>query len=135
MILIDSNVWCYYFDESCREHEAVVKSVEKTLAKEDILINTVIIIELAHFLIKNLGPVTGKKKLQKFLEFPMTIQDLDYEQVREAIELFCEYSHLGIGGRDATLLSAMKKTGTKKILTHDVAFKRVDWLEVIDPVK
>lgn len=135
MILIDSNIWCYYFDESCKEHETVAKSLEKTLAKEEILVNTVIIIELAHFLIKNLGPVTGKKKLEKFLEFPMAIQDLDYKQARESIDLLCEYSHLGIGGRDSTLLSSMKKTKTKKILTHDAAFKRIDWLKVLDPVK
>lgn len=135
MILIDSNMWCYYFDESCKEHKVAVKSIEKILTKEEVLINTVIIMELAHFLIKNLGPITGKKKLERFLEFPMAIQDLDYEQVREAVDLLCEFSHLGIGGRDATLLSAMKKTGTKKILTHDAAFKRIGWLKVIDPVE
>ena len=43
-------------------------------------------------------------------------------------------NYLGIGGRDATLLAAMKKTNATKILTHDVAFKGVDWLEVIDPI-
>jgi len=135
MILIDSNVWCYYFDESCEEHESVVKSVERTMTKEDILVNTVIIIELSHFLIKNLGPINGKKKLDVFLGFPATTVELDYEQVKEAIDQLCEYSHAGIGGRDATLLAAMKKMKTKRILTHDDTFKRIDWLEVIDPVE
>jgi predicted nucleic acid-binding protein len=108
--------------------------VEKTLASGKALVNTVIVMELAHFLVKNLGPVTGKKKLETFLEFPMTIIDLDFEQMRDAINLLCEYSHVGIGGRDATLLAAMKKIKTNKIMTHDIAFKKIDWLKIIDPI-
>lgn len=135
MILVDSNIWCYYFDESCKEHKFVVKSLEKTIAKEEILVNTIIIIELAHFLIKNLGSINGKKKLDTFLGFPMIIIDFDYEQLREAIEQLCEYSHMGIGGRDATLLATMKKMKINRILTHDESFKKIDWLEVIDPIK
>lgn len=134
MILIDSNMWCYYFDESCKEHKYVVKELEKIIKKEEIIINTVIIMELAHFLIKNLGPINGKKKLEVFLSFPMKIFDLNYDRVKESINMLCEHSHLGIGGRDATLLSTMKKAKTNKIFTHDDAFKEIDWLKVEDPI-
>lgn len=90
--------------------------------------------ELAHFLIKNLGPVLGKEKLDVFLSYPITIFDLDYGSTLESIEQLGKYSHLGIGGRDATILAFMKKSNFKKIMTHDEALKKVEWLEIIDPI-
>ena len=45
-----------------------------------------------------------------------------------------KYSHLGIGGRDATVLALMSRAKAKRIMTHDEALKKVDWLEAIDPV-
>lgn len=43
------------------------------------------------------------------------------------------YSHLGIGGRDATILGMMSKLKMKKIMTIDQGLKKVDWLEAVDP--
>jgi predicted nucleic acid-binding protein len=54
MILIDSNIWNYYFDQSSKEHEYVIRAVEKFIEKEEIVINTVIVMEVSHFLVKNL---------------------------------------------------------------------------------
>lgn len=93
------------------------------------------IVEIVHFLVKNLGPINGKKKIDIFLEFPLIIEDLDYMHVKESIDLLCHYSHVGIGGRDATILATMKKLGIKKIATHDAAFSHIEWLDVIDPIK
>ena len=135
MILIDSNMWCFYFDQSCKEHKNVAKAVENALAKEQILSNTVVIMEVSHFLVKNLGPRIGKEKLDILLSFPMTIIDLDFSLMKKSIELLCDYSHTGIGGRDATLLAAMKNAKTDKIMTNDNAFKKIDWLDVLDPVE
>jgi uncharacterized protein len=44
------------------------------------------------------------------------------------------YSQTGIGGRDATILASMDMLGIKKLMTHDRAFKRIDQIEVVDPV-
>jgi len=135
MILIDSNIWCYYFDKSSKEHKFVIKPVEKALSSKKVLTNTVIVMELSHFLIKNLGPVIGKGKIDTFLEYPLTMIDFDSGQLETAIDMLAQHSHLGIGGRDATLLATLKKEKTNKILTHDKAFKKIDWLKVIDPIK
>ena len=91
--------------------------------------------ELSHFLIKNLGPVQGGEKLGSFLSFPLIISDLDYKLTLEAIQELKRYSHLGIGGRDATILAFMRQLSSKKIMTHDEALKKVDWLEAIDPIR
>ncbi|MFI5421431.1 MAG: hypothetical protein ACHQ1H_10735 [Nitrososphaerales archaeon] len=44
------------------------------------------------------------------------------------------YFHLGLGGRDATILAMLHRTGEKKLMTHDEALKKVDWLKTTDPV-
>ncbi|MGB9659584.1 MAG: type II toxin-antitoxin system VapC family toxin [Nitrososphaerales archaeon] len=134
MLIIDSNIWAYYFDKDAPEHSLVVDKVEDALRSESVTINTVIIIEVAHFLVKNLGPVVGKGKLDIFLSFPFSIVDLDYNLTLKAVAFLAKYSHQGVGGRDATILATAETLGLNKIMTHDEAFKRIDWLKVIDPV-
>jgi predicted nucleic acid-binding protein len=63
------------------------------------------------------------------------ISDFDYRSALDASEMLKRYSHLGVGGRDATVLAMMSRAGAKKIMTHDAALKKVDWLERTDPVK
>src|SRR3989344_1856419 len=135
MIFIDSNIWCYFFDESSKEHKKASYFIEKVIEKEGILINTPVIMEVSHFLVKNLGPVIGKKKIEIFLGFPLIIDDFNYSDARNSINLLCEYSHEGICGRDATILATMKKNETRKIITHDASFKDIRWLDVLDPIK
>lgn len=134
ILIIDTNIWAYYFDQDSTEHESVVEPVERALKAEQIGANTVIVMELAHFLIKNLGPVDGGEKLGLFLSFPLVISDFDYRSSLDAIEMLKRHSHLGVGGRDSTLLALMNRTGVKRIMTHDDALKKIQWLEVVDPV-
>ncbi len=134
MIFVDSNIWCYYFDASSKEHKKAAAAVDKYLKSDHIVLNTPILMEVAHYLIKNLGAVEGKAKLLRFLEFPSTIIDLDFSQSRDAIDWLAKYTHVGIGGRDATILSSMNQTKTKRLLTHDKAFARVAEIEMVDPV-
>jgi predicted nucleic acid-binding protein len=134
MIIIDSNIWAYYFDGDAPEHRFVVGPLKEILGSERVIINTVVIMEVAHFLIKNLGPIIGREKLHVFLRFPFMIVDLDYELTLRAINLLAKYSQLGIGGRDATLLATAEVLNVNRIMTHDEAFKRIGWLKVIDPI-
>jgi predicted nucleic acid-binding protein len=134
MLMIDSNIWAYYFDVDAPEHKAAAAAVKQAL-KEGVLINTVVAVEMAHFLIKNLGPVIGREKLEVFFRFPFEIDELDLELVRSAIDELCRYSHLGIGGRDATLLASMKRKQVIKLMTHDEALKKVPKIEIIDPIR
>lgn len=132
MTFIDSNIWCYYLDRSAREHDAVSKCLEQVL-EGCVAINTVVAMEVAHYLIRNLGNL-GKKKRDLFLSYPMEIVDFDQSLARESIEYLAKYSQTGIGGRDATILASMQMLGIQKLMTHDRAFKRIDFIEVIDPI-
>ena len=86
ILIIDTNIWAYYFDGDSPEHKSVVGPVEKALKSEQIAINTIIIMELAHFLIKNLGPVEGGEKLGLFLRFPLAISDFEYRSALDAVD-------------------------------------------------
>jgi len=131
--MIDSNIWAYYFDAGAPEHRSVAPEVKKAL-REGVLINTVVVMEVAHFLIKNLGPVLGREKLDVFLSFPMQVDELTLDLARGAADELSKYSHLGIGGRDATLLASMHGRRVDKIMTHDEALKRVPGVRAVDPV-
>lgn len=133
MLFVDSNIWCYYFDESSQEHGAVVAYLEKILGKQDIAMNTLVVMELAHYLVKNLGSIKGKEKVDTLLAFPFVIEEFDHELLGASVQMLAHYTHTGIGGRDATILATMKKLGITKLVTHDKAFKKIDFIEVIDP--
>lgn len=134
MLIIDSNMWAYYFDKEAPEHPLVADRIDETLGSEKIVMNTVIIMEVAHFLVRNLGSIVGKGKMEVFFSFPFTIIDLDYNLTLEAIDTLATYHHIGIDGRDATILATMKRLDFNRIMTHDESFKRVDWTEIIDPI-
>jgi predicted nucleic acid-binding protein len=134
MIMIDSNIWAYYLDADAPEHRSVAPAVRRSI-REGVLINTVVVIEVAHFLIKNLGPVLGREKLDVFLGFPMQVDELTLNLAREATDELSKYSHLGVGGRDATLLASMRRRGVTKLMTHDEALKRVPSIEIFDPIE
>lgn len=133
MLFIDSNIWCYYFDKSSKEHTKVAQYLENIIKQETILINTVIIMEVTHFLIKNLG-AKGKKKVESFLQLPLKIIDFNYEQSLASVRVLAEHSHTGLGGRDATILAAMKTAKVDEIVTNDVAFRKIKGIKVINPM-
>ena len=132
LIFVDSNIWCYYFDRSAQEHDAVSERLEQVL-EDGVAINTVVAMEVAHYLIKSLGS-EGKRKVDIFLSYPMEMIDFDQNLARKSVEYLAKYSQTGIGGRDATILASMEELGTRKLMTHDRAFKRLDFIDVVDPI-
>ncbi|HXW36756.1 MAG TPA: type II toxin-antitoxin system VapC family toxin [Nitrososphaerales archaeon] len=135
ILIIDTNIWAYFFDRDAAEHRRVEGPVENALKTEQIAANTIVVMELAQFLVRSLGPVSGGEKLGLFLRFPLAISDFEYQDALEAVDMLKRYSHLGICGRDATILALMRRAKVNRIMTHDAALKRVDWLEVIDPLQ
>jgi len=130
---IDSNVWAYYLDSTVPEHRRAARAVEKAMDGE-VLVNTVIQIEVAHYLVKRLGAIAGTEAADLFLTLPMTVDPLDPPLLRDALRMLARYTDVGIGGRDASLLASMERHRVARILTHDATFRRVDWVEVVDPV-
>ncbi len=135
VVFIDTNIWCYYFDQSAEEHEIVSNHLETLFSKTKIVVNTVIVMEIAHYLIKNLGPIRGKEKVEKLLQSDLIIHEFSLANMISSVNKLAEFSHLGIGGRDATILATMNEIGIKHLVTHDHAFKKVETIQIDDPVK
>lgn len=140
MIFIDSNMWCYYFDKRLPEHEQVRDTMRKTLTSEEIVCNTLIILEVAHYLVRHFTGSTSRKKIEHFTNLSnLTIVDFDRQSMTQALESLIEHGYSdGLGGRDATVLATMKLKEIKTILSHDEVFKRLSaklMLKVIDPIK
>ncbi|MFQ6137398.1 MAG: hypothetical protein ACE5PM_09505, partial [Candidatus Hydrothermarchaeales archaeon] len=87
MLMIDSNIWAYYFDGTTPEHEHVRKIVGSAIFEDVILVNTIIQVEVAHYLVKRLGPILGKEKLDIFLGYPFKVDILDQDSVSSSIEM------------------------------------------------
>ncbi|MFB6100787.1 MAG: type II toxin-antitoxin system VapC family toxin [Candidatus Nanohalobium sp.] len=135
MVFVDSNIWCYYFDSSAPEHEDVAEKLDELLeSDEEIRVNTVVLTEVSHFLVKNLGGVKGREKLDTMVEYPFKVTDLTYSLMDDSLDILSREHQTGIGGRDATIISAMKHEDEEKLVTHDQAFKKIQEIEVIDPV-
>lgn len=134
-VFVDSNIWCYFFNQSAKEHKKVAKYLDVALETKEIMMNAIIVMEVSHFLIKNLGSVRGKEKLGQLLAFPFIVIDFDYNLLLDSVEMLSQYTHTGIGGRDATILATMKKLGVGKLITHDKAFKKIDFIEIMDPIQ
>jgi predicted nucleic acid-binding protein len=134
MYMVDSNIWAYYFDTNLPEHESVISFLDPQIKSGNIAVSTIIIVEVAHYLFKRLGSIEGFEKsnifqLAQFETLEFTSRDLD-----ELLATMRRVSHLGLGGRDVTILICMKKAGITHLVTHDQAFSRIKDIKVIDPV-
>ncbi|MHA1741354.1 MAG: type II toxin-antitoxin system VapC family toxin [Candidatus Thorarchaeota archaeon] len=135
MIIVDSNIWAYYFDASTQEHESVTRPLERALRRNDVAVTAAIAMETIHYLVRRLGPLVGGRRAHTFLSYQMPIFPLDVEILERAREKLCEFAHVGIGGRDASILATMDAKGIDSIMTHDQAFRQVPDTRVIDPIK
>lgn len=133
MIFVDANIWIYYFDQRLPEHKQVVGPLEREI-RSGAASNTAVLIEVAHYF-RNLPKEEFWRRIDhlKNLE-TLDIVDLDLDLLDLSLKLLAEYSDRGIGGRDTTILAAMKRLKIDKLITHDDAFKGIPTIEAMDPI-
>ena len=134
IIFIDSNYWIYLFDETTVEHIEVKSHFEKIYDQYQFAINIPVMIEVMHYLVKRLGSNLAKPKWDIFSSMNFIYDDLTFQDLDLVFNELSDFTHAGIGGRDATILATMKKLSIQKICTHDKIFKQVPNIEVIDPI-
>jgi len=140
MIFIDSNMWCYYFDQRLPEHKQVIEPMREIIKSEEIVCNTIIVMEVAHYIVRHFAEESARKKIDHFVNLRnMKIADFNRQIMTETIETLIEHGYTdGLGGRDATVIATMNSQNMQKIISHDGVFKRLASklkLEVIDPVQ
>ena len=140
MLFVDSNIWCYYFDQRLPEFESVREAMREIIKSEEIACNTVIVMEVAHYLVGHFTEKIARKKIETFINLTnIDIVDFNRQALNQTIETMLAYAYTyGLGGRDATVIASMKLQNIKKIVSHDDIFKRLAnklELEVIDPAQ
>lgn len=123
MILVDSNTWVYYFDEGLPEHAKVAPRLEALLETEDLLMPTLVQIEVAHYVVRRLGAQAGPT-LDAFFALPASVHAFAGEDAKAAVRILQESSREGIGGRDAALLQAALANGVSLLVTGDAALAK-----------
>ena len=140
MIFVDSNIWCYYFDQRVPEHKHVRDPMREIIKSEEIACNTIIVMEVAHYIVRHFDEKSARKKIDFFINLRnMQISDFNRQMMQESLESLLEYSYAdGLGGRDATIIATLKSQNIRRIITHDAVFKRLAaklTLEVTDPLQ
>lgn len=138
MLCVDANVWVYYFDSRTDEHEAVKPRMVEALGDRPLFCNTAIQMEVVHYF-ANQFVETGPYVDRLLGLEGLTVADLTEQDVERAGDVLQAHPHVGIGGRDASLVAAMERRDVGELWTHDAGLKRLgdrlDWLTVEDPVE
>ena len=140
MIFVDSNMWCYYFDQRLPEHERVLEPMREILKSEEIACNTIIVMEVAHYLVRHFTEKAARKKIDYFINLKnIKIADFNRSLMTQTLDALLEHAYAdGLGGRDATIIATLKSLNIKKLVSHDDIFKRLSnklTLELIDPAQ
>jgi hypothetical protein len=146
MITIDSQIWIYYWDINALEHDNIKAWLNGTrddgiLFKEEIVLNAIIPIEVAHHLYKiaDLSKELDKETIEDLILSLISsencqIIDIDAILLVNVINKMKDYSSLGIGGRDTLILATMDRLKVQTIITHDKNVLALNQYKRIDPV-
>lgn len=127
MIFVDSNIWCYYFDQRLPEHERVREPMREIIRNEDILCNTIVVMEVAHYLVRSFDKEAARRKIDSLVNLAnIQIADFDAPLMRQSLEDLLQHHYTeGLGGRDATIVATLSTQGIERIATHDAVLKRL----------
>ncbi|MFP3952053.1 MAG: type II toxin-antitoxin system VapC family toxin [Candidatus Bathyarchaeia archaeon] len=139
MVFIDSNIWCYYLDARLPEHVHVREQVREIIRDGEVHINTVIAMEVAHYLTRNLEEPEADEKIKSLINLRnMNIIDFNKSLMTLSLEYLTRLARSeGLGGRDSTILASLDAKRLDTLLTHDEALKslaqRMD-VKTLDPI-
>jgi len=133
MIYVDTNYWIYWFDQRLPEHKYVIETMRDAI-HEGIILNVITLIEVAHYFryLSEEDFLRRQRTIQNLST--LTFVNLDLDLAELAFEHLEKYAKIGIGGRDSVILATMRTTETRRIATHDAVFKKIEKIEVIDPI-
>ncbi len=135
---IDSNIWIYFFDSETEEHEAVEKQMRTILASDELILNTITVIEVAHYLSRRLAGTELRRRISAMTRIvDSEIIGFDEDLLGKSVDLLAQYAPSGLGGRDATILATMLSYGSDCIVTQDKILKKVSenlGLKVVNPL-
>lgn len=141
-MLIDSQIWIYYLDPNASENNHVSTYLEGTnedgiLFNENIIVNPVIPMEVAHIIFGNLHLDTSLSynTITSLFHFEhIEIKPIDLETLSDGLNILAKYRKRGIGGRDAILMATLMKFNIKTIVTNDKNLLSLTEFRRINPI-
>ncbi|TFF99566.1 MAG: type II toxin-antitoxin system VapC family toxin [Promethearchaeota archaeon] len=137
LLTIDSQIWIYYFDPNAKENKNVEKWFEGILAKEEIMLSSIIPLEVAHnlYAVPDLDKLSTENLILKWVtQENITFIPVDTNIMLLALELLKANRSKGIGGRDCLILASMLAKDVEALVTHDKNLLKITSLLRIDPV-
>ena len=139
MIFIDSNIWCYYLDARLPEHGHVIEPLRDIIRDGEVAINTVVAMEVAHYLIRNLDQREARDRIDSFINLSsMDIVDFDKAMMTIALYYIMKFGKKeGPGGRDSTIIATVDRLKIETLLTHDknlAAIAEKLGIKTLDPI-
>jgi predicted nucleic acid-binding protein len=109
------------------------------LNSSEIFLNTVTVMEVAHYLTRSLDANTAREKIDAVVNLSsLRILDFDKDTLNASIDLLSKHGRSkGLGGRDSTILASIIQNNIDTLLTHDNVLKNVSEIQgirIIDPV-
>jgi len=137
MLTIDSQIWIYYFDPNAKENTNVQKWFEEAMLNEQIILSTLIPLEVSHNLYA--VPKIDKISTENLILNWVTQENINFVSIDNhimllALELLKSNRSKGIGGRDCLILASMLTKDVETIVTNDKNLLRIESLRRIDPV-
>ena len=137
MIMLDSNIIIYAFNEDAPEREYCLPVIRNAILGElDAAVSVLSLFEVYHVLAQRIGrPLPESQVSQIVLDLASSrnIRKLEITESLfiDAITIAEEYS---IKINDALLASAMRSIGSEEIYSHDSDFDKVDFIRRVDPI-
>lgn len=132
--LVDTNVLIYSVDALDVKHEIAVSLVQELATKRQLVISSQNLAELSRVLLDKVNPRQKHEDVIKYLfKFRTigTIISYEAETVISAVDISNKYN---VHFFDALIVATMQKHGISKIFTENIEdFKKVDWIEVVNP--
>lgn len=128
---IDANYWV---DERLPEHELVDEAMQAAI-QEAVVVSTVTLMEVAHYFRTLQRKILSEK--MKTITNLSTLNLVDFSStiMQSSINFLSTYASVGLGSRNCVILATMKTSGSNVLLTHDMAFKKVKDIKVIDEIR
>ncbi len=137
MITIDSQIWIYFFDPNAPENENVRLWMNKNLQSSEIILSTIIPLEVAHnlYTIPKLSSITIEKLLFKWItQKNIKIADVSHREMVNALQMLKSLRPRRIGGRDCLILATMDLHNVGILVTNDKKLLNLDQYKRVIPI-
>ncbi|MBW1616617.1 MAG: PIN domain-containing protein [Deltaproteobacteria bacterium] len=116
--IIDTGFLYAALDKRDEDHKNVTELLP-TLPKNDLILPTLVLVELTHLLKKRLGHNKMRQFISTLDNSPIKFENIIQNDIRRVYELLSKYSDLKLDFVDASITAIAERLNIRQILTVD----------------